>query len=317
MCYDCHHTARELESSTETLATSSTNGKSEGAESTPELKAATGDGEVVGTSAEVSPFTQNDSKPIIIAVPNALDSGAIDFFHLPSERRVSTLPADKQVKTGMVMTLSLFRHPATEKLTVISGYEAGHTMVHIRQNPTSSTGPWWWKKVLVSQPHTQPLLSLDVSVSKDFFFTSSADAVLAKCAVPSNSTSTTGIEQKPTKILNTKHAGQQGLCVRSDGKIFATAGWDARIRIYSGKTMNELAVLKWHKEGCYTVAFAIIDPDQDFEGDTKRLLTTTAISVIDRSALEAIKHQRQAKAQTTHWLAAGGKDGKISLWEIY
>ncbi|KIW36180.1 ASTRA-associated protein 1 [Exophiala oligosperma] len=51
--------------------------------------------------------------------------------------------------------------------------------------------------------------------------------------------------------IKTKHAGQQGLSSRSDGKIFATAGWDARVRVYSTRTMRELAVLQWHQQGCY------------------------------------------------------------------
>jgi hypothetical protein len=44
--------------------------------------------------------------------------------------------------------------------------------------------------------------------------------------------------------------------VRSDGRILATGGWDTRIRIYSAKTLKEVAVLKWHKEGVYAVDFA-------------------------------------------------------------
>ena len=261
--------------------------------------------------------TQN--KPMVFAVPNALDSGAIDFFHLPSEHRVSTLQADQEIKTGMVMALSLFHHSATEQLIVISGYEDGRTMVHTRQTLRNSGDAWLWKKVLVSQPHSQPLLSLDVSLSQDYFFTSSADAILARFAIPSTSLETTDAEQKPAKTLNTKHAGQQGLTVRSDGKIFSTAGWDAKIRVYSAKTIKELAVLTWHKMGCYVVAFARVEPSQNSgKGDTKALATkTTAVSVTNGSALDTIKHQRSAKAQSTHWLAAGGKDGKISLWDIY
>merc|ERR1712000_759487 len=53
-------------------------------------------------------------------------------------------------------------------------------------------------------------------------------------------------EKEALKVNATKHAGQQGLTVRSDG----------RMRVYSTKTLKELAVLKWHKEGCYSVALA-------------------------------------------------------------
>lgn len=254
----------------------------------------------------------------IIAAPNALDSGGIDFFHLPSERRVSVLPADPQVKTGMVMALDLFHHPETGLLTVISGYEDGRTMVHYRKPMASPDEKWNWEMVLVSRPHSQPVLSLDTAPSKDFYFTSSADAVIGKLAIPtSNSDSDKNI--KPARTNNTKHAGQQDLNVRDDGKIFATAGWDARIRIYSTKTLKELAVLKWHQDGCYSVAYAdtlsLGLHEMPSEAGQDQALVASRNST--NSALDVIRQQRSIKAQMTHWLAAGGKDGKISLWNIY
>lgn len=118
---------------------------------------------------------------------------------------------------------------------------------------------------------------------------------------------------KPIKICQTKHSGQQGLRIRSDGKIFATAGWDARVRVYSAKTMRELAVLKWHKIGCYATAFAQTDvinsePEiTDIDGGDRNLTKRK----------NSVQQTRDEKAQTTHWLAAGSKDGKISLWDIY
>jgi WD40 repeat protein len=253
--------------------------------------------------------------PILISVSNALDSGAIDFFNLPSERRVCTLPADKEVKTGMVMALSLSKHSLDGQLTVVSGYESGHAMVHVVQSNVAGE-PWSWKKVLVSQPHSQPLLSLDVAPTDSLFFTSSADAVITKFAIPTDASTPEAVEN-PKKVLYTKHAGQQGLRMRSDGKIFATAGWDARIRVYSAKAMRELAVLKWHKDGCYAVAFASINLEKDLSSISAISTGREVVPAHQGSALDAIKEQRSARAQNTHWLAAGGKDGKISLWDIY
>ncbi|GME27423.1 wd40 repeat-like protein [Neofusicoccum parvum] len=60
----------------------------------------------------------------------------------------------------------------------------------------------------------------------------------------------------PVKATHTKHSGQQSVTVRSDGRILATAGWDGRVRVYSARSVREVAVLAWHKEGCYAVAFA-------------------------------------------------------------
>jgi ASTRA-associated protein 1 len=257
----------------------------------------------------------------IIAAPNALDSGGIDFFNLPSEYRISVLKANSQTKTGMVMALDLFRHPASASLTVVSGYEDGRTMVHTCRSNASANKNWKWELILVGRPHSQPILSLDTTPLKEFYFTSSADAVIAKLAIPNSSSRKASSNQdvQPAKINNTKHAGQQDLTVRNDGKIFATAGWDARIRVYSAKTLKELAVLKWHQDGCYSVAFAdilMLDRQEMSHGtdeDEMAMIPKTSPG----SALDIIKHQRSVKARMTHWLAAGGKDGKISIWDIY
>lgn len=161
-----------------------------------------------------------------------------------------------------------------------------------------------------------------LSPSREYYITSSADAIIAKHPFPIG----TGIcdpELKPIKISQTKHSGQQGLQIRSDGKIFSTAGWDARIRVYSAKTMNELAVLLWHKTGCYATAFsqtdAVIPARIKYESDSNLEQNELGEKTIVRqsSAVTVVQQRRDEIAQTTHWLAAGSKDGKVSLWDIY
>lgn len=136
---------------------------------------------------------------------------------------------------------------------------------------------------------------------------------------------------KPLKVVQTKHSGQQSLRIRSDGRIFATAGWDTKVRVYSVTSMKELAVLKWHKEGCFAVAFAeVINVQEDNEGDDDGKLEggiPEAESVGGETALVAptrrvglaisAREKRIQQATQTHWVAAGSKDGKVSLWEIY
>lgn len=116
-------------------------------------------------------------------------------------------------------------------------------------------------------------------------------------------------------MLQTKHAGQQSLQIRNDGKVFATAGWDSKVRVYSVKGMKELAVLKWHKEGCYSVGFADVGVDTTLAGRENEETAGTEIAAVEKSL--TVAEQREQKAIRTHWLAVGSKDGKISLWEIY
>lgn len=288
-------------------------------------------------------FPSKSGKPenTLFAVPNALDSGGVDIFHLPSERRISTIPSEQSPKTGMLMAVNIFVSPSGD-LYVASAYEDGHVMVFVHRGALKSASfereyinnnPLKWDKLYAGRPHSQPVLSLDVAPSHGYFISSSADALIVKHPIPS--TGSTGYiptagykEESPLKIVNTKHSGQQGLRIRSDEKVFATAGWDSRIRVYSGKTMKELAVLKWHKDGCYSVAFGNTD-------STSSLLSPSPKSAeqeprdADQGAagqttvdgrnysLATVQQQRNQKVQQTHWLAAGSKDGKISLWDIY
>lgn len=210
------------------------------------------------------------------------------------------------------MALSIFHHPQTGRLTVIAGYESGHTAVS--QLSAEST----WQTLYTAQPHTQPILSLDVDRTKDFYITSSADANLSKHPIPSSAEKVIlPTESRPLKTIQTKHSGQQGLRVRNDGKIFATAGWDSKVRVYSAKGMKELAVLKWHKEGCFAVAFADIQNEAGEEAGGNEGAAQNQQALTKRLGSMTVKEERIWKAKMTHWVAVGSKDGKVSLWDVY
>ena len=207
------------------------------------------------------------------------------------------------------MAVSIFHYPQIDHLIVIAGYESGHTVVS-RLSPTYS-----WQVLYTAQPHTQPILSLDVSPSKDFYLTSSADSIVAKHPIPVTAeTLRQTIESLPLKSLQTKHSGQQGLRIRNDGKVFATAGWDSKVRVYATKSLKELAVLKWHKEGCYSLAFADV---KEGNAETKDAEDKKGSALVKRSEDMTVKQERLWKAKMAHWLAVGSKDTKVSLWDIY
>ncbi|KAH6676322.1 WD40-repeat-containing domain protein [Halenospora varia] len=245
------------------------------------------------------------SEELLVAVPNTLTSETVDIFHFPSSERRHTAPNNSSFKGGMVMAISIFHHPGTKLLTVIAGYESGHTSI----SQLSSSG---WKSLYISQPHTQPILSLGVNPTKEFYITSSADAVIAKHPIPASAENIImAVESRPLKTVQTKHSGQQDLKIRSDGKIYATAGWDSKVRVYSTKSMKELAVLKWHKEGSYAVAFADVQ-DEQVQGER-----SGEQSLVKKMGTMTVKEERIWKSKNTHWIAAGSKDGKVSLWDIY
>jgi WD40 repeat protein len=252
-----------------------------------------------------SPDQRPTQPSILIAVPGVQD-GLINITALPSNTRYATIPPPKDTSTGMLMAVSLLSHhqpnnTSSPPFLVAAGYESGHVALwHRKHDPTKREETW--QTLHLSKPHSQPVLSLSIAPTLGVFFSSSADAIVAKHPLD-------GVAEP--KTLQTKHAGQQSLVVRGDGKIFATAGWDGRVRVYAtAKGMRELAVLKWHKEGCYAAAFAdVLDgggtvTDGDGKGESVGKVLT-------------VSQQRLARSKATHWLAAGSKDGSVSLWDIY
>ncbi|KAK0274529.1 Astra associated protein 1 Asa1 [Friedmanniomyces endolithicus] len=240
------------------------------------------------------------TEELLVAVPGVQD-GHINVTSLPSEERVATILDPKDIKTGMVMAIGL-HYPDNNRLHVIAGYESGYVCIFAE----STTATKQWQAIYTHKSHTQPVLSLNVSPLAGHFYSSSADDILARHFFTPDRT----VEPK---AVRTKHAGQQSLAVRPDGRIFATAGWDGRVRVYSAKTMKELAVLKWHKEGVYAVAFATGQDDDD--DDDAAADSGDGMAVGKREM--TVSEQRVRKTKETHWLAAGSKDGKVSLWDVY
>ncbi|KAI9690631.1 MAG: hypothetical protein M1820_009962 [Bogoriella megaspora] len=259
----------------------------------------------VCSELEVRP-NQSEDGGLLMAVPAAKDN-QIDVFQLPTEHHLSTVPAVQGTKTGMVMAIRIFHHQ--NSLLLAAGYENGCLAV-FQQNSGNAV----WLQRSTTRFHTQPLLSIDVAPNIGMVFSSAADAIIASYPIVQSDT-------QSAREFKTKHSGQQGLAVRPDDKILATAGWDARVRVYSTKTLKELAVLKWHKEGCYAVAFAPIQqPVENISEDTEKSYTDSHRDIeqrADSSVFQTVEQRRHAKVSATHWLAAGSKDGKISLWDIY
>ncbi|KAM0425140.1 hypothetical protein ACHAPT_009701 [Fusarium lateritium] len=308
------------------------------------------------SSSEPGPF--DAASEILIAVPNTLASDAIDIYALPSQMRIHTLKAKD--KTGMAMCLALLHH--NDALTLIAAFENGYATVQRLESDGQWTTTY--HSQAHSQPVLSLSVYQDYFITSSadsiiakhpipselFFPIESAEPqesdervveIIDEEPNPSKSLLSAALkgsssQSKPTKprkgvpwkdplkTINTKHSGQQSLSIRSDGKIFATAGWDSKVRVYSAKTMKELAVLKWHQVGCYAIAFADVKVSEEAkeeenestsQSQSQSIMSRGTGSLI-RSSL-SVKDQRIATARRTHWIAAGAKDGKISLWDIY
>jgi WD40 repeat protein len=284
------------------------------------------------------------SERVLIATPG-LEDGHVNITRLPECSRFATIPTPKGTNTGMVMALGLCSRvstpisssPPSKNLFVAVGYESGHAGLWQQSSTpaTTNTGSHQqatFQLIYIHHSHTQPVLSLCLDPAQETLYTSSADALIVRhgfaAAKASSSTSSSSQRaQVETESLQTRHAGQQSLAMRSDGKVFATAGWDGRARVYtavkspvadagvgSGAEMREVAVLKWHQEGCYAVGFAPVRSQE--KADTGSIALVSQQNESDGKML-TVAERRDAAARNAHWLAVGSKDGKVSLWDIF
>ncbi|ODQ55322.1 WD40 repeat-like protein [Saitoella complicata NRRL Y-17804] len=226
------------------------------------------------TSSTLDEDKDQPQPQLMIATPAVQDSDGIDINTLPTCTRLHTnvTPTlSSNEKPGMVMAVALLA-----PTTLLAGYESGYTVV------MKLTANGTWETVYDSKVHSQPVLSLGVHPSREWFVTTAADAMIAFHPLFPSSSPSTGSPTSEPAVYNTTHSGLQALDIRDDGEIFATGGWDGKIRIWrrKGKEPKQLAVLKWHKESIYAVAFG-------------------------------------RGGQGKNWVGVGSKDGKISLWEVY
>ncbi|XP_011497853.1 PREDICTED: guanine nucleotide-binding protein subunit beta-like protein 1 [Ceratosolen solmsi marchali] len=84
--------------------------------------------------------------------------------------------------------------------------------------------------------------------------------------------------------LPLKNPGISAVAIRPDAKVFSTGGWDRRIRIFSWKTLRPLVVLDQHKATIHDIIYS-----------------SCKVEAYNSKCL----------------MAVAGKDGNISLWDLY
>lgn len=188
----------------------------------------------------------------------------IKIMALPSKTLVCSLCPE--AKLGMVMCLQLWQPDAGPGPLLLAGYEDGSLLLwDVSQ-----------RSVLSRAPGTsgEPLMCLAFDPQRLKGVSGSSDKNLQPWVLENRSLKL----KDPVTLVN---PGLSQLCIRGDGKLLASAGWDHRVRVFGWKKLRPLAALQHHTDMVLAVAFS------DHQDPRQRLL------------------------------AAGSKDQRISLWSIY
>lgn len=259
--------------------------------------------------------------PLLLAPPTAdsqelqvIDLQTTKCIQLLSIKTHSSLGLDSSTTTGMCMCLDLFSHPTdSNHIFACAGFENGTLYWWDLRNPSQHISNY--------QAHTEPILSMDGAFIGDGLrtpllrrvITGSADRFIRITDWDMMSLGHEGESPHRTSTtLELQHPGISDVQVRRpDTRIFATAGWDHRVRIWDFKQKKPLAILKTHSQSVCCMDFT--------HNATSSNFTNTQSSTVPSEETEEDDYDELAHSMDAYQylLASGSKDRRIALWSIY
>lgn len=263
-----------------------------------------------------------------LALPNTLSSQRIDIYQIfpefvrlffgidPDNPSASMDSFSEDRNRGIVMALIL------TETRLVAGYESGEVAFYqidmTKEKPHITL-------LSVLKSHKQPVLSLANDLSSDTVLSISADSHIVKYDINTG----TLVDQ-----VNTKHTGLGHIAVRSDGKIFATAGWDGFIRVFDLQSMGYLSSFKCAQKSVKCVVFSPIKREKtasekskddnrnkdssETDGKSDKSVFIKSLEITKtKSAGRDLSQRLMARTADTHWLAVGRADGVVDLFNIY
>ncbi|GAA6010871.1 hypothetical protein JCM10207_003968 [Rhodosporidiobolus poonsookiae] len=259
---------------------------------------------------------------------------AVHLFHLPSPSSASPNSASPPSSSSSATApspplqlhlliafesgaLTLFRFTPTKSFSRASPTSSSSSTSGGVPDSISSEGEWMplpgrlieegegWEVVWSEKGHRDAVMSLAVSLDKRFAYTVAADHFVCKYRILDLNEEEAALPRM--LVETTTSPGKSAVAVREDGKLVATAGWDGETRLYSARTLSPLAVLSHHRTSLQALAFAPLSPS-----------STSAVPLEDALGGESDSEEEGAeRSEARAWLAMGGQETKISLWEVY
>lgn len=259
------------------------------------------------------------------------------------------------VVAGTVVALGLFELGCAETVGLLTGHENGRiALFRISTLPSASTtgtpspgghvGHLVWTSVLHREPVTSIALGIGASrtvttpcharPSWIVAWTAAADHRIGRIDIKmtdepgtldndaaecTESASTTGRNSGPwahpsspavavtCSTYRTLHPGRAALAVRYDGRLLASMGWDAVVRLYDARADDHVsktgrdALAKLRELGALAL---------QSHGATDHNSTALAFACVANGSSTEDSPGRGL-------LAAGGKDGRVCLWDVY
>ncbi|KAF2073210.1 hypothetical protein CYY_005492 [Polysphondylium violaceum] len=189
----------------------------------------------------------NNSSSNLLAISSDESPSQVELWDLDRKEIVKKFNPSPSLggelqKLGLSMSLKLF-YDENGNIKLCSGYENGTMIMWDIRNSDDH--------IVYGKLHNEPILSFDLSSNGINGISGSADNNIIEFNIDYANKQ---FEVTKKHILNNNGISQ--VRIRQDEKIYATSGWDRRIRIFNFKKHTPLAILKYHTESIYTLDFS-------------------------------------------------------------